>query len=174
MATGGSGLLGSYYNDYEGAVDAFVGSQIDPAVSVSSSLGFILPTILLNEKGIQDDKVLLMNNGQFVRWEGYVVSPTTDVYEITARLTNMNAVIYIDDVLIYDNNPEKLIKVSLQENSAYKIKVEGSVDKSMQNNPVSVALLWQARLINLQIIPQFYLYDSADEVYLSPFSIKML
>jgi hypothetical protein len=173
MSAGGSGLLGSYYNDNDGAVDAFIGSQIDPIVTFSSSSGYIIPTTLLNNKGI-DDKLLLRNNGQFVRWEGYIVSPTTDVYEITARFTNMNAVIYIDDELIYNNNPDVMIKVSLQENSAYKIRVEGSIDKSMQNKPVSVALLWQARLINLAIIPQFYLYDSADEVYLSPFSIKML
>lgn len=85
----------------------------------------------------------------------------------------MNAAIYVDDVLIYDSAFNIQTRVTLQENSVYRVKVEGSVDENMQNMPVAMDLLWQSSSINIAIIPQFYVYDSADEIYLSPFSIRM-
>ena len=165
---GGNGLSAIYFNEYEGSSDVMrrpVIMKIDSYISFIWPNGIIIPTtskILTDSIGI-----LSLHNGQSVAWEGYLVSPKSDLFHIFARVENLNVTIFIDDFLIFDSISNILKPLSLEINAAYHLRIDAKTnhENSDFNRTVSISFVWFSSNTKISVIPQFYLYDSAINVF---------
>jgi hypothetical protein len=161
---GGSGLWGSYYGALNGAQPYL--ERLDSGVSITSPNGTIIP--LQAENG----HLPLGGAGQSIRWVGYIVSPRTDKFNILMRLSNANATIHIDSLLVFDSVSGVANAVSFVQDAAYKIEILLTVDAfSPYTRSVSAALVWSTKTITEYTIPRYFLYSSALPIALTPFPV---
>lgn len=172
---GGLGLTASYYTSTDGAMDqheAATFTRIDESVQFTWPTGDIIPSTVL----AVGRSIPLGRAGQSVRWNGYLVSPRSDLFHIVTRASNLNASVYLDDVLIFDTAVGIDEPVSLVVDAAYHLRVVAS---SANNNPAgggsfrAIELRWSTPTVNEYAIPRFFLYDSASDVALSPFPVTV-
>ena len=171
---GGSGLLGSYYSSVDGSLRAASAPlanvvRVDPAVSFLWPSGFIIPS----SASANSSQVLpLERSGQSVRWEGYLVSPRTDTFNLSAITVGINVTIFCDEVLVFDSFQGKSSLVNMVLNGAYHLLVLASVQaSSVSPSPVSIDLRWSTKIIPSYTIPAFFLYPFAADVAYSPFPV---
>ena len=113
--------------------------------------------------------------GQSVSWEGFIVPPRTDEFHFRLFMKRMKGSIFIDDVLIYDSVEKIDEMISFMGESAYRIRIEAVVtDATQWNAPVAIELQWKTPVVKWANIPAFFLFDSAEEVQMSPFPVKVL
>ena len=201
---GGRGLMGYYYNTFDGAINNqhtlpdsnnnnttsssipttnFLYSQIDRKISFSWSAGYLFQLFssygLVQDNGQTDVQLLssinsLRNTGQSIRWEGYLVAPRTDDFQVYAHVKNMNVTIFLDSEMIFDSATSVMKTTSMSLFTAYQIRVVAQVSRGVtENDEVSVDLRWSSWNIRDQVISQFFLYDSATPVQLSPFPVEV-
>merc|ERR1711907_199338 len=94
-----------------------------------------------------------------------------DIYQFKLRTVGMTGSIYIDDVLVFDSEDDFYDSVEFYSQAAYKINVKASVMYAASSSPVSIDLMWKVPVNKWTIISSFFLYDSAETVYLSPFPV---
>ncbi len=185
---GGRGLLGSYFNGVSGASFATSSAitpileRVDPIVKFDWKDGYVLPLGHMTDgrvlsRSIETDSsaFALRNLGQAIRWAGYLVSPRDDSFLIFADSSHLAVSIYIDEFLVFDNvaRLEKEIKLTVA--SAYKIRVEAFVlSEVTELDEVKIDLKWSSSSITARSISQFFLYDRAEEVKLSPFPVTVI
>jgi hypothetical protein len=164
-----------------GSISSSVGSpiftQIEPTINLLSSTGFFLPDsslteLNLNQTGIKTP-LHMMIAGQAIQWSGYLVAPRTDRYSISMTLKNMNASIFLDHILIFDNIAGILNPVNLIQNAAYRIRVEAGtrIQSDWISLALSATLVWSTENMRLHPISQFFLYSRFAELPLSPFPV---
>lgn len=120
----------------------------------------------------------LPNSQQSISWEGFLAIPKTDAYSFATSVGSNHitvGTVYIDNVIIYDSMAGIQLTVDLLENVMYKIEVYISINsESLPNNaPVAIALTWRAPQMEWMVIPQFYLFDSADAIAYSPYPLMV-
>jgi len=172
-APGGLGLTGLYYsgpNSLSSAQnsgtsnDFFV--KIDPVISFSWPSGYI--SALSTSSQALNRRV-----GEYVRWQGYLLAPRSDIFMFLIDASYFSTTLYIDKVLIYDSSNSISNNVSLTASFSYEIRLEAYVVPSETDNPLSLKLLWSTPDSKWSVIPQFYLYDSAIEIPYSPFPVSV-
>jgi len=178
---GGLGLNAKYYTTVDGAMndrsdEAF--SRIDPVVQFTWSSGLVVPTndVKINVGSSAAPRTVpLSKGGQSIRWDGYLISPRNDYFGIVARSINLNSSVYIDDVLVFDTVSGISASVAMLQDSAYHIRVVTSAAPTLNQAPVarSIDLRWSTATVRENPIPQFFLYDSAEEIALSPFPVNV-
>ena len=165
---GGNGLKAKYYNDYEGSSDVMrrpVIMKTDSYISFLWPNGQIIPftsTLLTDSRGVS-----LLYNGQSVAWEGYLVSPKTDLFHIFARVKNINVTIFIDNFLIFDSVLNILLPISLEVSAAYHVRIDAKTNHDNRdfNQLISISLVWFSSNTKISVIPQFYLYNSSVSIF---------
>jgi hypothetical protein len=197
---GGDGLLATYYDSSEpfapGATP--VATRVDPVVNFAWDGGYMLPSAgggsaaavsavsaAANGGGVVSAYVEragdanavttlpTRGNGQSARWTGYVVAPRADTYQLSVRAVHANASVFLDNVLVYDTVAGTAVARTLVGDAAYRVVVEVRVGAEPYKAPVEVALMWAANAIKASLVPQFFLYSSADEVQFSPFTVTV-
>lgn len=172
---GGLGLTASYYASTDGAMDQHESSmfaRIDPTVQFTWPGGNIIPSAAL----ASDKSIPLSRAGQSVRWDGYLVSPRSDVFHIVVRTSSLNASVYLDDRLIFDTASGIDTSVQLVLDAAYHLRVVAFSANNDVGGGVSfraIELRWSTPTIREYSIPKFFLYDSATDVALSPFPVTV-
>ena len=116
----------------------------------------------------------LHDNGQVVRWEGYLLAPRTDTYRLSTRSLNIHSTIFLDGTMVYDSATGTHTPKALVADAAYRLVVEARVDPRTYPAPVEISLLWSADAIKQSVVPQFFLYSRATEVALSPFVVDVV
>lgn len=173
---GGLGLTATYYTSADAATDGHAlptFMRIDPVVQFSWPTGLLIPSEHLSQNNV----VPLRQGGQSVRWDGYLLSPRNDVFYLVARAQNLNVSIYLDDDLVFDTLAGIEAPVRLVQDAAYHIRIIASAVavRSDQAGAVEVEraidLRWSTATVREYPIPQFFLYDSATEIALSPFPV---
>jgi hypothetical protein len=150
--------------------------RIDASVMFTWPDGNIIPSAALSRGA----SIPLSRAGQSVRWDGYLVSPRTDTFQLFARTSSLNASVYLDDRLVYHATSGINVAVPLVLDAAYRIRVVAS----SANNVLSggggggaayraIELRWATPTIREYSIPTFFLYDSATDVELSPFPVTV-
>lgn len=182
---GGNGLRGNYYNSASVGLangentlnPTLVYTAVDPVLSFDFPDGFIVPSQQIVNRSTGN--VPLSAAGQSVRWEGYLVAPRDETYTISTRnVNNIQLTVYIDAVMVYDNsmNYEIINPIILVQSQVYYIRIEAvrpSVINSAELMPISFEVIWSAYTIKPHVIPTYFLYDSAEEVRLSPFPVTV-
>jgi hypothetical protein len=156
----------------------FVSQQVDPMVRFSWSDGLIVPVNHFASGGLQMDtnsgKVpLSLSAGQSVRWSGYLVAPRSDSFHIVAVVQNLNVTVFLDSVLLFDNSLGLSNSISLVADASYALIVVASRDPSALQAVVSIDLRWSTAGVREHTVPTFFLFDSAKEVALSPFPVRV-
>lgn len=165
----GSGLIGRYYSSYDGADQDILDSQL--LTKIDSAIDMFWPTgslsLSLNGSG---NHTSLYGSGQSIRWEGYLVSPRTDIFTISADITNANATIFIDSVLVFDNWGSVSLPLTFVADAAYELRIvlKSAIQDAL---PVSINLIWSTPSVRRHSISQVYLYPQANNVHLSPFPV---
>lgn len=172
---GGLGLTAVYYTSVDGAVDQHeraTVTRIDPLVQFTWPGSNIIPSAALpNGQAIPVSKA-----GQSVRWDGYLVSPRSDVFRLVARVASLNASVYLDDRLVYDSFTGIEETSTLVLDAAYRIRVVASSVNNDINGAATfraIELRWSTPTIREYSVPTFFLYDSATDVALSPFPVTV-
>lgn len=170
---GGQGLTGLYYtgpNSWSPKLNDVSSSdivvKIDPLISFSWPSGFVLPTSSQFE-------TLKKQVGQFIRWQGYILSPRSDVFSFKVDAPHFSTELYIDDVLVFDNNNFTSLQVNWVQGFIYKIYLEATVSPVDTNLPLSLELLWSSPISKWSVIPSFFLYDNATEIIFSPYPVSV-
>jgi hypothetical protein len=169
---GGRGLTATYYTTADGAADgrhSETFSRVDPVVQFTWPTGLLVPSAHLP----MGKAVPVSSGGQSVRWVGYIVSPRTDYFTIVARTQNLDVSIYIDDALVFDTVAGLSQPVSMLQDAAYRIRVVAAVGANEGSAEMtrSIDLRWSTYTVREYPIPQFFLYDSATEIALTPFPV---
>ncbi len=196
---GGLGLLGNYFNspqaliniDGDDAMAPNTYTRVDEKVSFSWPTGIILPMhITLSESeeshvtgtvangygsltvGMDASlEATVRRSGQSVIWTGFVSPPRSDTFQLKLRSVGMSGSIYIDDVLVFDSLEGICESIEFLGQAAYAIVVKASVIQAASQSPVSIELMWKTRVVKWTVIPSFFLFDSAEAVYISPFPV---
>ena len=171
---GGLGLTAQYYTTSDGAVDAH---SLATFTRIDRSVQFVWPTgALVPSPALSASKSIpLSGAGQSVRWDGYLVSPRSDVFQIAARARNLNVSVYLDDVLVFDSIGTPSVPTALVLDAAYQLRIIATAEP-VANSVVmerSVELRWSTPTVREYPVPQFFLYDSAAEIALSPFPVAV-
>jgi hypothetical protein len=171
---GGQGLTGLYYagpnswsTEHNDGSSSDIIVKIDPLISFSWPSGFVLPTTT------SQFQTLKRQVGQFIRWQGYILSPRNDVFSFKVDAPHFSAELYIDDVLVFDNTNFISLQVNLVQGLIYKIYLQASVSPVEANTPLSLELLWSSPKSKWSVIPSFYLYDNATEIVFSPYPVSV-
>jgi hypothetical protein len=180
---GGAGLYARYYSSADGAVgasEAFVSQQVDPLVRFSWPDGLLVPANHSSSGGLQagtsGGKVpLSLTAGQSVRWSGYLVAPRSDSFRIVAAVENLKVTVFLDSVLLFDSWQGLANSVSLVADSSYALTVIASREPTAlsEGGGVSIDLRWSTAGVREHTVPTFFLFDSAKEVALSPFPVRV-
>lgn len=168
---GGNGLTGRYYDSDSGVIDSFtlpLLTQIDPVLDLAWPNGSLVPSPL------RDGVRTMLSTGSYVRWDGFVVAPRTEEFLFTVQTVNLNATVYIDSFLVFDSAKSLSFPISLVFGSAYTIAVTASSSPNRYNAPASLTLLWSANTLRQSVVDQFFLFDSAEEIPLSPFPVAVV
>ena len=169
--SGGNGLQVSYYQSsdvFDGSIPYY--SDYVSNIALSSPNGLIVPNNYDNSLL----SIPLQTSGQAIIYNGYLVPPTSDNYEITIETVHTNVSIFVDSVLIYDTFNQISNSLQLQRNSAYQFRVIISSNKESYNNPIIAYLYWKTNSMKTKlIISQYYLYNNATEINYSPFPITI-
>jgi len=175
---GGLGLTASYYSSPTAATAPLASTatptslrvaRIDTTVDFSWT-GSMVP---LDPLGASGASTTTSGGplGSSVRWEGYLLSPRTDAFTLVVRSLYINASIFLDDELVFDSGGTGVsLPSALRLGAAYRIVVVASSDAA---GAKSAQLRWSSASIQEHTIPQFFLYDSAAEVALSPFPVAV-
>ena len=124
--------------------------------------------------GADENIGALRKIGQSIVWEGYVVPPRDDEFNLRLYTKRMEGSVYIDDKLIYDSIEGISETITFMANAAYYIRVEAVVTGATTwQAPVSIDLEWKTPVIKWARIPSFFLFDSAEEVKFSPFPVNV-
>lgn len=176
---GGLGLTGRYYTSVDGAMDAHLEptfTRVDHKVQFSWPDGLLVPSHALGNGMF----VPLTGAGQSVRWDGYLVSPRTDTFHLVARANNLNVSVYLDDVLVFDTFAGIDEPVKLVLDAAYHLRLVASshnnqalLQQGEENVSKSIDLRWSTPTVREYPVPTFFLYDSAQDVVLSPFPVTV-
>ena len=86
----------------------------------------------------------------------------------------IDVAIFLENELIFDLKLAKSTSVVLQQNEAYKIRVETVLILSDDHRPASIHMMWETPNIKASVIPKFYLYDSATDIDQSPFPVTVV
>jgi hypothetical protein len=173
---GGDGLRGSYFSRTDGAMpgspltEEF--NRVDPVLSFQWTDGLVFPVPDVLPPSPLDSNSFF--SGFFVRWEGYIIAPTTDSFTISCDSNGFKSVVYIEDDLVFDSDEGSLMpNLSWDADIAFRIRVEiSSVGPVIIGTPASFALMWQtASTLRRSVIPAFYLYSEAREIAYSPFPL---
>lgn len=173
---GGLGLTGRYYTSVDGATDEHAAplatfTRVDPKVQFVWPDGVLVPSPVLPRGAF----VPLTGAGQSVRWDGYLVSPRTDVFHLVARARNLKVSLYLDEVLVFDTAMAISEPVKLVLDAAYRIRIVASSHNNLIGGQELVAksidLRWSTPTVREYPVPAFFLYDSAQDVVLSPFAV---
>lgn len=170
-------------------------TQIDPKISFSWPTGVILPVQSAfmkvgnsdvnitgtvangyggNSAGMDANiQAAVRRSGQSVIWTGFVSPPRSDIYQFAIRSVGMSGSVYIDGVLVFDTFQKISESIDFLSQASYKIVVKASVDYAASMSPVSIDLLWKTRVVKWTKIPSFFLFDSAEPVYMSPFPVMV-
>lgn len=193
---GGDGLMANYFNGYEDAFSSPGGvpvvTRIDSMVSFSWIGGSIVPLATKKKEEIEEGKEMgrgsvgdqstdsgpfyspLKSNGQSVRWDGYLVSPGSDLFNFTAHTVDINVSLYLDDVLLFDSKSGVSVSVYLKRTAAYRLKVIGYTSIRTLGGPISLILKWCSSTSSRYLeISQSFLYSSSQEIAYSPFSVNV-
>lgn len=185
---GGMGLLGEYFTTLDGALldlqNPPMVSKIDPKVEISWSKGYAASYAEYNSTNAPDDinLNLVTKVAQSIRWTGFLLSPRSDVFNISAVVENMDVSIFLDEILVFEkhflqprNEANLLIPTALQAGSSYAIRIIAKIPSAIasQNLPVSINLGWSTAVVPFHGISSFFLYPYADEIPLSPFPVKV-
>ena len=171
---GGQGLMGKYYSDTQQLAANLVYSRIDPKIS------FSWPDGLITNKSY-------LSLGQSIRWDGYVLAPRTDLFYFRIHSRNVNTTVYIDEMLVFDSFVGITNEVNLIANSVYAIHIEAVISPryyssttpsafdsvNVNNQEVELELVWATPTINWGIVSSFFLYDSAEDLLLSPYPVQV-
>lgn len=172
---GGDGLRGSYYSRTDGTLpgspltEEF--NRVDSMLNFQWMDGLVFPVPNLSPSSLDAN---LFFSGFFVRWEGYIVAPTTDSFTISCDSIGFKSVVYIEDELVFDSDVGVLSPaISWVADIAFRIRVEiSSIGPVNIGTPASFALMWQtASTLRRSAIPAFYLYSGAKEIIYSPFPL---
>jgi hypothetical protein len=169
---GGLGLTATYYTNADAATDGRMQPtymRVDPTVQFVWPHGQLIPSEHLPAGAV----VPVTSGGQSVRWDGYLVSPRDDTFHIVARTSHLNASVYLDDVLVFDSLAEISAPVVLVQDSAYRIRIIASVATRSAEVERAIDLRWSTATVREYPIPRFFLYDSATDIALSPFPVKV-
>merc|ERR1711959_411815 len=98
---GGLGLHAAYYagvsaGDGTPEFAPDVVHRIDPGLSFSWATGYALPLFSIGGR-------LLRTGAQFIRWDGFVLSPRSDNFTFSIEADMIDTTLYIDNVLIWDS-----------------------------------------------------------------------
>jgi len=181
---GGSGLLASYFSSVDGALVPQEASghgtglvanviRVDPVISFSWSDGLIVPFF---QSGDVQQAVRSRSSGQSIRWEGYLVSPRTDLFTLSALAMGINVTIFCDDKVVFDSFANISVPVSMIVDTAYALKVFASIWPCASEetaSAVKIALQWSTTIIRKYTIPAYFLYPLAAEVAYSPFPVTV-
>jgi hypothetical protein len=110
--------------------------------------------------------------GQAVVWQGFISPPRDDTFKFWLRLKSMSGSVYLDQELVYDSVEDIQTEIVLQASSVYEIRVEAAVTTTTKST-VAIDLMWSTPVVKWSKIPSFFLYDSAESVFLSPFAIEV-
>jgi hypothetical protein len=170
---GGDGLRGRYYSRTDGAMSGSPLTEeftkVDPILNFQWADGLVFPV-----PNISPSSARVILSGLFVRWEGYIVAPTTDSFTISCDSIGFRSVVYIEDELVFDSDIGTLLSsLNWVADTAFRIRVEiTSAGPDSIGAPASFALMWQtASTIRRSVIPAFYLYSEAREIMYSPFPL---
>ena len=168
---GGTGLVAQYFtNDIPALSDPLFVENVD-------NIDYVWPTgALLIQSDLIPPFQDLSFMGQSVLYSGYIVSPYDDSFFISCATQNINATIFIDDVLVFDTAAGISSSVLFQNQSAYSISVSLTTYRSNSTVASAAATLqWRRPSMSFPIvIPKFYLYNNVDEVAYSPFQVKVV
>ena len=174
---GGSGLLGSYYTSVDGCLAGTSSLanivRVDSKVSFQWPSGFVVPS---KPTANTLQTLPLEGSGQSVRWEGYLLSPRTDAFNLSAVVVGLNVTIYCDDQLVFDSFQGISTLVNMVADASYALLVVASAAPSASaSGPAarSVNLQWSTPIIRPYTIPTFFLYPYAADVAFSPFTVTV-
>ena len=165
---GGCGLLGSYYTYLDGSIRNSSTPEVirvDSNVNMQWTNGYIIPQNNTSQGGLR-----LRSAGQSIRWDGYLVSPRTDLFNLTAIVTSLNASVYCDNQLVFDSFSGYQVPVQFIQNSVYQIRIVTST-KIQTDSITSINFMWSTGTIKAYTIPSFFLYPYAEEINSSPFPV---
>lgn len=129
--------------------------------------GYIIPMNSTANGGLR-----LREAGQSIRWDGYLISPRSDYFNISVKATSLNVSIYCDNMLIFDSLSNIEVPTPFVQNSVYQIRITATT--TIQTNTItSIDLLWSTGIIKPYTIPTFFLYPDAQEINLSPFPVQV-
>jgi len=174
---GGSGLFASYFTSVDGCL-AGVSSlanvvRVDSKVSFQWPSGFIVPS---SPVANTLQTLPLEGSGQSVRWEGYLLSPRTDAFNLSAVAYGLNVTIFCDDQLVFDSMQGISTLVDMVADASYALLVVASASATPPAaGPItrSVDLQWSTQIIRAYTIPTFFLYPYAEDVAFSPFPVAV-
>lgn len=188
---GGNGLLGQYFTTIDGATrglgDLPMFSKVDAMIKLGWKDGYYIPytdyrTVIELGKPIPHTNIVTAVP-QSIRWSGYLVAPRTDEFFITAITSNLHVSIFLDELLIYDNSPSPTNasapivakSVNMLTDAAYEIRIESKIfnDVAVNQDLVTIDLIWSTANVKPHSISTFFLYDRAYEATLSPFPVTV-
>ncbi len=79
----------------------------------------------------------------------------------------------MDDNLVFDNRLGLAEKFSFVAEAAYEIVITATVAAQRAPGAVSVDFTWRSDTVREHTVPQFFLFDSAQEIALSPFPVSV-
>eukprot|EP01038_Epipyxis_sp_PR26KG_P006752 gene6752-9253_t len=194
---GGNGLQGYYFTSLKAENyisspfpllltqpdNSYYFTRIDPIISFNWMNGFIIPSHTHAQASHtqtgssinQDPYVPLHSSGQSIKWDGYLISPRSDIFHISANVMNLHVKIFLDSKLIFDNNDNNSdgIATPMIAESAYHIEVIAMVTGSSPSVSRSIHLQWSTPTIAKHKIPTFFLYNTGEEITLSPFPVTV-
>jgi len=169
---GGLGLTGKYYAvaDMHGG-DSPIVERIDSILSFRWPNGYIIPqskTISENEL-----KGQIRRSGQSIRWDGYLLAPKTDSYTFSSNVKNINVTIIVDGIMVHDSFSKSYQTMHLVANAAYSIYIEATSAEYTGNLVTEMEIMWSTPTMRTSLVPTYFLYDSAEDIAFSPFSIAV-
>lgn len=171
---GGNGLLGSYFSTAAvGPGDEPVAVRLDPQLDFNWPNGFVSPVPLVAST-IEYPQYPSLTTGQAIQWNGFLVSPRSDEYTFAVWARHLNASVYLDSALVFDSAHQITQPATLTQFASYEIRVEAVVSPQAFNAPTALTLAWSSPTVLWTVVPGFYLYDSAIEVPLSPFPVRVV
>ena len=169
---GGLGLHAAYYVGGSGfevlpGVTTHVVETIDPKLSFSWPTGYVVPTT-------DPSEVAMRKAVQFVRWDGYVLSPRSDLFTFFIEADRIKTAMYIDKTLVWDSELNYQAPITLQVGSTYEVALEARINPLVaEAGALDMKVLWETPRAKKSILSGFFLYDSAEDVVFSPFPVSV-
>merc|ERR1711871_243501 len=112
--------------------------------------------------------------GQFIRWDGFLISPRTDLFSFSIQGEKMSTALYLDKYLVWDSDSGYETEMNMILGVSYEFVLEVKIEaRYAEAGELSMKVLWKTSSYQQAVIPGFFLYDSAQHVSYSPFYVNV-